>query len=244
MEQGARKFNLLPKMMVMRNRYSINLLTSAILLSDGAAMNTTYGVNSDVRKIFNAWGSTSKIAIFPSLWILRIVSSLVPYIASSWVPKQSKKMYGIIHWYFQSVFHRTIFQIFIRCNICHHFIVWNKIVATTIFLIWSRRSRCICFVFVNLYSWERFHINIIDCGCAKVLRSLCILVATLQLWVNTPTHSLHYDYFEWLTWNWISVFIRIFCDKCVFDMTTTDTMSTKEHKSFPMKSWITDYLIC
>lgn len=42
-------------------------ITSAMLLSDGAAMNTTYGVNSAVRKIFNACGSTSRIAIFPSL---------------------------------------------------------------------------------------------------------------------------------------------------------------------------------
>lgn len=61
-------------------------LTSAMLFSEGAAINTTYGVNSDVRKIFNACGSTSKMAIFPSLWMRRIVSNLVPYIASSWVP--------------------------------------------------------------------------------------------------------------------------------------------------------------
>lgn len=61
-------------------------LTSAMLFNEGAAINTTYGVNSDVRKIFNACGSTSKMAIFPSLWMRRIVSNLVPYIASSWVP--------------------------------------------------------------------------------------------------------------------------------------------------------------
>lgn len=59
-------------------------------------MNTTYGVNSDVRSIFNACGSTSKIAIFPSLCMRRMVSNLVPYIASSCVPanedKQHQKM--------------------------------------------------------------------------------------------------------------------------------------------------------
>lgn len=72
------------------------ILTSAILLSDGAAINTTYGVNSDVRRIFNACGSTSKIAIFPSLWIRRIVSNFVPYIASSWVPIEEKMFTNLI----------------------------------------------------------------------------------------------------------------------------------------------------
>lgn len=52
----------------------------------GAAMNTTYGENSAVLRTFRACGSTSKMAIFPSWCILRIVSNLVPYIASSWVP--------------------------------------------------------------------------------------------------------------------------------------------------------------
>lgn len=61
-----------------------------MLFNEGAAINTTYGVNSDVRKIFNACGSTSKMAIFPSLWMRRIVSNLVPYIASSWVPANNK----------------------------------------------------------------------------------------------------------------------------------------------------------
>lgn len=68
-----------------------NILTSAMLFSDGAAIKTTYGVNSDVRRIFSACGSTSKIAIFPSLWIRRIVSNFVPYIASSWVPNEIKR---------------------------------------------------------------------------------------------------------------------------------------------------------
>lgn len=32
------------------------------------------------------WGSTSSIAISPCSWIFRMVSSFVPYIASSWLP--------------------------------------------------------------------------------------------------------------------------------------------------------------
>lgn len=75
-----------------------DLLTSAMLFNEGAAINTTYGVNSDVRKIFSACGSTSKMAIFPSLWMRRIVSNLVPYIASSWVPvKYHHKYYDYKH---------------------------------------------------------------------------------------------------------------------------------------------------
>lgn len=61
-------------------------LTSAIFCKAGAAMNTTYGENSAVRNTFSACGSTSRMAILPSWWILRIVSNLVPYIASSCVP--------------------------------------------------------------------------------------------------------------------------------------------------------------
>lgn len=61
-------------------------LTSAMLFNDGAAMNTTYGANSAVRSIFIACGSTSRIAILPSPWMQRMVSNLVPYIASSCVP--------------------------------------------------------------------------------------------------------------------------------------------------------------
>lgn len=61
-------------------------LTSARFCIKGAAMKTTYGANSAVLSTFNAWGSTSNIATFPSWWIFLIVSSLVPYIASSWVP--------------------------------------------------------------------------------------------------------------------------------------------------------------
>lgn len=77
-------------------------LTSAMLFKDGAAINTTYGVNSDVRKIFSACGSTSKMAIFPSLWMRRIVSNLVPYIASSWVPVKyirTNIIINIMEWY-------------------------------------------------------------------------------------------------------------------------------------------------
>uniref|UniRef100_A0A1A9ZEB9 Uncharacterized protein n=1 Tax=Glossina pallidipes TaxID=7398 RepID=A0A1A9ZEB9_GLOPL len=42
------------------------ILTSAIFCRDGAAIKTTYGVNSAVRNIFKACGSTSSIAILPS----------------------------------------------------------------------------------------------------------------------------------------------------------------------------------
>uniref|UniRef100_A0A1B0BGW9 Uncharacterized protein n=1 Tax=Glossina palpalis gambiensis TaxID=67801 RepID=A0A1B0BGW9_9MUSC len=37
------------------------------ILKDGAAIKTTYGVNSAVRNIFKACGSTSSIAILPSV---------------------------------------------------------------------------------------------------------------------------------------------------------------------------------
>ena len=64
----------------------INMLTSLIFWTEGAAMNTTKGEYSAVRSTLRAWGSTSKMATFPSECILRIVSSFVPYMASSWVP--------------------------------------------------------------------------------------------------------------------------------------------------------------
>ena len=60
-----------------------------IVWRQGEAMKTTYGAYSALRNIFNAWGSTSSIAIFPSEWIERIVSSFVPYIESSWVPEKN-----------------------------------------------------------------------------------------------------------------------------------------------------------
>lgn len=75
-----------------KSKWNAIILTSAILFNEGAAINTTYGVNSEVRRIFRAWGSTSKIAIFPSLWMRRMVSNLVPYIASSCVPITIKKI--------------------------------------------------------------------------------------------------------------------------------------------------------
>lgn len=55
------------KSMVYEKKKMQKILTSAMLVKEGAAINTTYGVNSDVRRIFNACGSTSNIAIFPSL---------------------------------------------------------------------------------------------------------------------------------------------------------------------------------
>lgn len=75
-----------------KSKWNAIILTSAILFNEGAAINTTYGVNSEVRRIFRAWGSTSKIAIFPSLWMRRMVSNLVPYIASSCVPITKKNI--------------------------------------------------------------------------------------------------------------------------------------------------------
>ena len=66
-----------------------NFITSIhtwIVWRQGEAMNTTYGAYSALLSIFRACGSTSSIAIFPSEWICRIVSSFVPYIASSCVP--------------------------------------------------------------------------------------------------------------------------------------------------------------
>lgn len=69
-------------------------LTSARFCSWGAAMKTTYGANSAVRKTLRACGSTSRIAILPSSWIFRIVSSFVPYIASSWVPASCRTKFS------------------------------------------------------------------------------------------------------------------------------------------------------
>ena len=68
----------------------LNILTSLIFWTDGAAINTTNGEYSAVRSTLRAWGSTSKIATLPSACILRIVSNFVPYMASSWVPKKAE----------------------------------------------------------------------------------------------------------------------------------------------------------
>lgn len=44
-----------------------------------------------------------------------------------------------------------------------------------------------------------------------------------------------------LTWDWVSIFIWILGNQCVFDMTSTNTMSTEQYKCFPLKCWIANY---
>lgn len=104
---------------------TVTTLTSCIPWRFGAAMKTTNGEYSAVRNTFKACGSTSRIAIFPLLWMFRMVSNLVPY-----MPEQT---IGIWSNYLEpTLFMCTVLQIFIILNIRHHLLVGHKVVVLSI----------------------------------------------------------------------------------------------------------------